>query len=214
MIVPPCYNLRRNRLGRKTDLIDSLKSFVRIRQFGVVITVLVLTTLACQLDLGGPISEYSPLQMGLQDQGDLGETWLQAIESAAESGQVMVVINETQLSTFLADRLVSQGEPVLISPQVFLRDNVIQVFGTVEQGIFSADAQLTIAPVVQPDGTIQFELTQAEFGPVLAPDYLKDSISGVLTEALTGSLGSLATGVRLTSVAIDDGQMSIVGELR
>ncbi len=189
-------------------------SFGRFRQFGLFITALVLATLACQLDLGGPISEFTPVQLDLQDQGDLQDTWLQAIESAAETGQVMVVLNETQLSAFLDDRLVNEGEPVLISPQVYLRDNAIQVFGTVEQGIFSADAQITVAPVIQPDGTIQFELTQAEIGPVLAPDYLKDSISGVLTEALTGSLGSLATGIRLTSVAIDDGQMSIVGELR
>jgi len=43
---------------------------------------------------------------------------------------------------------------------------------------------------------------------------LKDSISAILTEAFTGTLGSLATGIRVTSLAVADGQMAIVGELR
>jgi hypothetical protein len=36
----------------------------------------------------------------------------------------------------------------------------------------------------------------------------------LLTEVLSGPLGTLATGVRITSVAIDAGELAIVGELR
>ena len=62
--------------------------------------------------------------------------------------------------------------------------------------------------------TTSFELTTAEVGPIPAPGALKDSVSAILTEAFTGTLGSLATGIRVTSLAITNGEMAIVGELR
>jgi hypothetical protein len=73
---------------------------------------------------------------------------------------------------------------------------------------------LAITPLVDPDGNITLELTTAEFGPIPAPKALKETISAVLTEAFTGSFGSLATGIRVTTLAINDGQLAIVGELR
>jgi hypothetical protein len=36
----------------------------------------------------------------------------------------------------------------------------------------------------------------------------------LLTEAFTGTLGSMATGIRITSLAIADGQVAIVGSPR
>jgi hypothetical protein len=36
----------------------------------------------------------------------------------------------------------------------------------------------------------------------------------MITEAFTGSIGPLATGIRLTAVAIDNGEMAIQGQVR
>lgn len=126
----------------------------------------------------------------------------------------MVILDETQLTTFLAHRLEAHEAPILLQPQVYLRQNAIQVFGTTERGFLKANVLLAITPLVDSDGNIVLELTTAEFGPVPAPKALKETVSAVLTEAFTGSFGSLATGIRVTTLAIHDGTMAIVGELR
>ena len=43
---------------------------------------------------------------------------------------------------------------------------------------------------------------------------LRSSLSGVLSEALAGPMGTLATGIRVTSVAVSEGDLAIVAELR
>jgi len=73
---------------------------------------------------------------------------------------------------------------------------------------------ICITPAVSAEGELSFDLTQAKFGPIPAPSALKDSVSAILTEAFTGTIGSLATGIKISTIAISDGEMGIVGEVR
>ncbi len=170
-----------------------------------------LATIACQIHLGGPNAPGEPISTATND---LSEVWEAAISAALTTGKVMVILDEVQLTTFIAQRLEEDETPVLHQPQVYLRQNAIQVFGTTERDFIKANVLLAITPLVDPDGNITLELTTAEFGPIPAPKALKETISAVLTEAFTGSFGSLATGIRVTTLAINDGQLAIVGELR
>jgi hypothetical protein len=170
-----------------------------------------MSMIACQLHLGGPKPPGEPIPTTTND---LSDVWQAAIETALTTGQVMVVLEESQLTTFIAQRLEARETPLIKQPQVYLRQNAIQVFGTTERGIVKANVLLAISPLIDADGNISLELTTAEFGPIPAPDALKDSISAILTEAFTGSVGSLATGIRVTTLVINDGQLAIVGELR
>jgi hypothetical protein len=177
----------------------------------VVFVLMLLATIACQIHLGGPKPPGEPIPTAMND---LTEVWEEAISAALTTGKVMVILNEVQLTTFIAQRLETDDTPLLHQPQVYLRQNAIQVFGTTEREFVKANVLLAITPLVDADGNITLELTTAEFGPIPAPKALKETISAVLTEAFTGSFGSLATGIRVTTLAINDGQLAIVGELR
>jgi uncharacterized protein YpmS len=125
-----------------------------------------------------------------------------------------VLINESQVTAFLAERIAEREQPLIRNPQVYLRDNQIEVFGVAERGILKANILITVEPEITEEGEVTFQLSEASVGPVPAPSALKSTISAVLTEAFTGSIGSLATGIRISSLTIADGQMAIVGELR
>jgi hypothetical protein len=141
-------------------------------------------------------------------------SWSDALSQAVTTGQVTVVLTEEQLTSAIAARLADDPDSVFHDPAVKLRDGVIQVFGIVEQGPFEATMQVAVTPVIDEDGRLGFELTSAEFGPLPASEGLRGTISGMLSEALVGSMGSLATGFRVTSVAVADGALAIVAELR
>jgi hypothetical protein len=144
----------------------------------------------------------------------MAAAWRSALTTAASTHKLMIVLNEGQLTGFLLSRLDSQSDPILSHAQVFLRQGQMQIFGIAQQGPFRANVLVAIAPVLKPDGTIGFEVASADLGPIPAPDSVRESLSAMLTEAFTGSIGSLATGFRIQTLAIANGELAIVGELR
>lgn len=194
------------------DLNHSQKLTYRTFALASILASLFLATLACQIDVGGPEPPY-PLITADDQADDVTDLWQSALESALDSGEVMLVLDENQLNTFVAKRLAAE-DSLLHEPQVFLRQNAIQVYGYVTQGIIRANMHLSISPILDQEGRISFELTSASVGPVPVPEAVTNTISAILTEAFTGTLGSFATGIRISSLVINDGQLAIVGELR
>jgi len=181
--------------------------------FASILASLFLATLACQIDVGGPEPPFPPSPVDDQAANEVTNLWQSALESALDSGEVILILDESQLNAFFVQRLAAEDSP-LQEPQVFLRQNAIQVYGYIIQGIFRANIHLSISPILDQEGRITFELTVASVGPIPVPEAIKNTISAILTEAFTGTLGSFATGIRVSSLVINDGQLAIVGELR
>ena len=195
------------------DLNHSQRLTYRTLMLASILASLFLAILACQIDVGGPEPPFPLIVADDQTANDVTNLWQSALESALDSGEVMLILDESQLNAFVAKRLAAENS-ILQEPQVFLRQNAIQVYGYVIQGIFRANIHLSISPILDQEGRISFELTLASVGPIPVPDAVKNTISAILTEAFTGTLGSLATGIRVSSLVINDGQLAIVGELR
>jgi hypothetical protein len=180
----------------------------------IAAVTLALAVIACQIDIGGPDPPGALIPTKVEAASELQEMWQSAVFSAATTGQVMVLLNEIQLTSLLAQRMDASENPPLLEPQIYLRHDSIKLYGITERGPFKAYILIAITPNIGPDGELSFELTTAEFGPIPAPGALKDTVSAILTEAFTGTIGSLATGIRVTTIAVDDGNLAIVGELR
>ncbi|MCJ7511458.1 MAG: hypothetical protein MUO23_00645 [Anaerolineales bacterium] len=185
------------------------------KRLPIILAALTLTaaTLACQIDLGGPPPPPQPVTPASGPAASLDQVWRSAVEGASESGEVVFILDEAQLTGYLSSYLAKQQDPVFSDPQVSLRDGRLRIQGTVQQGVLKAGLLVTIVPEVNPEGGIAFRIESADLGPAPAPEAVKESISAVLTELLSGPLGSLATGVRVTSLVVDEGQIAIVGEL-
>jgi len=173
---------------------------------------MVLVSMACQISVGGPEPPAEVIQASEASATELAGNWESAL--SLDAGEVTLVITEQQLTSFISERFENDEKPVLRNPQVFLRDSEIRIYGTAGAGVFEAGALISIQPIVSSGGDVEFEITTAEFGPVPAPAALTTVLSELLTEAFTGTLGSMATGIRITSFAIADGQVAIVGSPR
>jgi uncharacterized protein YpmS len=130
------------------------------------------------------------------------------------SDQIEIVLDEAQLTSFVNQRLASADEQVLTDAQVRLQDGKIFLTGNLQTGVITARARVIIEPRIQADGSIEFIVESIDLGPIPAPEAVTNSLSAFITESLTGTVGSYATGVRVTSITIADGVATIVGELR
>lgn len=179
------------------------------------ITALVFVTLACQLNIGGPESPFLDGGPSEEDAEALLAEWQAAFGQAESSdGRVQLIITEDQLTALIRQQLDQQQDPIIRQATVRLQDGLIQLSGTAQQNLLRAEILVELQVDVSAEGEPTFEIIAAEFGPVPLPDPIKDGIEVLIAEAFAGSVGPYITGFQLESIAIADGEMALIGQLR
>ncbi len=179
---------------------------------GLVLMTLAGAGLACNIAVGGPTPPASPIAVSTEAVGQLEEVWKSAVENSA-NGEVSVTLTEEQLTSFAALKIAEQPDAPVQDVQVFLRDGKIQLYGTAQAGSISTTVLIVLKPTVTSEGLLDLEVEEADFGPLPVPDALLENVSKALDEALTGQVGSQATGFKITSALIADGQMTLTGAI-
>lgn len=183
--------------------------------------VLILASLACTVFIGGPDYSDRPVIPASAEAAESLKAEIQkAYEAGASTGLVTITITETQITSVLAQRLQTDqnlqtdSKPFITDPQVYLRDGQMQIFGKTQQGMLTANIGIIVSMSVDENGKPKIEIVSADFGPLPAPDSLKEAISSMIDEAYTGSVGPVATGLRIESISIADGTLTIVGRIK
>lgn len=187
----------------------------------LLLLALILASLACTVFVGGPdYSDRTPIPVSAEAADSLQEGIKKSFEAGLSTGVVTITINETQITSVLALRLQSDQnlqpdkKPLMTDPQVYLRDGQMQIFGKTQQGMLTANIGIIVTMGVDSNGQPTIEITSADFGPFPAPDGIKDIISALIKEAYTGSVGPVATGLRIEAITIADGVMTITGRIK
>jgi hypothetical protein len=188
----------------------------------ILLVTLLLTSLACTISVGGPdTSDLAPIPVSAAEADSLREQIRRAFEEGATTGVVTFTISEPQITSVLAQRLQSdpsfqqeENKPLIFDPQVYLRDGQMKIYGKTQQGIFTANIGIIINVGIDENGKPKIEIASADFGPFPVPDGIKSAITRMIEEAYTGAIGPVATGLRIESIAIADGLMTISGRVR
>lgn len=183
---------------------------------------LVLTSLACTVFVGGPdYSSLPPIPVSGEAAESIKEELRRAFEAGTQTGVITINLTEPQITSYLAVRMQtdpslqqSDKKPLITDPQVYLRDGQMQIYGKTQQGLFAANIGIIVQVGVDAEGKPQIEITSADFGPFPAPEGLKNAITAMIEEAYTGSLGPVATGLRIETISIANGIMAITGRIR
>lgn len=197
---------------------------MRIRTFALPLYLvsMALISLACTIFVGGPdYSSLPPIPVSAEAAESIKEELRRALEAGAQTGTITVNLTEPQVTSYLAARMQtdpdlqqSDRKPLITDPQVYLRDGQMQIYGKTQQGMFAANIGIIVQVGVDANGQPLIEITSADFGPFPAPEGLKNAITAMVREAYTGSLGPVATGLRIETISISGGIMSITGRIR
>jgi hypothetical protein len=195
---------------------------IKIRGLTLFLSILLLTSLACTVFVGGPdYSSLPPIPVSAEAAASIQDEIGRAVAAAAETGVITVNLTEPQITSYLASRLQTDPnlqqrdrKPLITEPQVYLRDGQMQIYGKTQQGMFAANIGIIVNMGVDMNGQPQIDVVSADFGPFPAPDGLKDAITAMVREAYTGSLGPVATGLRIEAISIANGVMTVTGRVR
>jgi hypothetical protein len=189
--------------------------------FTIFFLTLILTSLACTIFVGGPdYSSLPTIPVSTEITQSIQDEIARAFEQGITTGTVTMNFTEAQLTSYIAARLQNDpdmqqdNKPLITEPQVYLRDGQMQIYGKSQQGMFAANIGIIVSVGVDENGQPEIEIVSADFGPMPAPEGLKDAISAIVREAYTGSLGPVATGLRIETITIADGIMTVSGRIR
>ena len=194
----------------------------KIRGLPLFLLLLILTSLACTIFVGGPdYSSLPPIPVSGEAAESIKEELRRAIEAGAATGIITVNLTEPQITSYLAARLQtdpnlqqSDRKPLIIDPQIYLRDGQMQIYGKTQQGMLTANIGIIVNMGVDANGQPQIDVVSADFGPFPAPEGIKDAITAMVREAYTGSLGPVATGLRIETISIANGVMTVTGRIK
>ena len=181
----------------------------------ILISSLVLSAVACSISLGGPDYPTDSIAPSGDEVVAMQTQVQQAFLDAAQSGVVTFQITEAQLTSYMAQKLQQQADPPFTDPQILLRNGQMQMYGKVTQGYFYANMLIVMNVGVDPaTGLPSITIASADFGPVDAPAGVTNAISSIIAEAFTGSFGPVATGIRIETISIADGVMTLTGRIK
>ena len=179
------------------------------------ITLLILASMACSISVGGPDYPEQIITPSPDEALNMQNLIEQALLSGAETGVITVQITESQLTSFMAEKLATQTNPPFTDPQILLRNGQMLMYGKIKRGYFTANMLLTMNVTIDPiTGAPKIEIASADFGPFPAPEGINNAMSAIIDEAFTGSFGPVAVGFRLETITIADGIMTITGRIK
>lgn len=187
----------------------------------IFLLTILLTSLACTIFVGGPdYSNLAPIPVSTEAAESLKQEMKQAFENGAQTGVVTLNITEPQITSVLAFRLLSDPnmqtdkKPIISDPQVYLRDGQMKIYGKSQQGMFAANIGVIVNMGVDELGKPKIEIASADFGPFPVPGGIKEALTAMIDEAYTGAIGPAATGLRIETITIADGIMTITGRIK
>jgi hypothetical protein len=172
-----------------------------------VLIVFLLINLACNFPtedstLRAPeITAVPPIQL----EGE-GESFF---EQDPSSGRVTIVLTESDLTSYIAAEMEAQENPPLRNPRVLLRDGRAEVLGQAQTGPFESDIRLVMTVSVTTEEQLNFEVVSADFGPVPAPEQVRNQLSNIANDTFRRSIAPQMQGYRAESVSIDTGRITI-----
>lgn len=183
-----------------------------MKQIRSFLVLLGLFSLACQMPIRAIQPEPTSIPVSTEAAGQFEDTLATAAAELEQTGQVTVIISETQLTSFVAQQLPANDEYVLTDPQVILRDGNIEVTAIASVGSLSTDAVVILQPYVE-QGNLRLSIVDGKFGAIPIPD----AILVTLTETLNQNLDYFTTvnGRKfwLETISIADGSMTLSGSL-
>jgi len=196
---------------------------MRLKKYALPIFLftLLLTSLACTVFVGGPdYSSLPAIPISAEAIQSMQDEVKRAFEEGALTGTITLNFTEEQITSYIAARLQNDAtlqqdnRPLITDPQVYLRDGQMQIYGKTKQGIFTANIGIIVSVGVDENGQPKIDIVSADFGPLPAPKGLTGAIAAMVREAYTGTLGPVATGLRVETITIANGIMTISGRIR
>lgn len=137
----------------------------------------------------------------------------QAIEQALETGQLSLVLSETQLTSLVATQLQTVDEVHVTDVQILLRESQIQIQSNLTQDGIQIPSQIIASVYPDAAGKVEVNIISTKIGPLPIPDSLTNTIADTIKDAIQEEIFKNLPNLFIDAIVIADGKMSIEGHI-
>lgn len=170
--------------------------------------IAILGTISCNLTAAGPKPQTTatvPSEAANQILDSLNSTF----DNINLSGEIIITLTEAQLTSLLVEQLATQDDLLIQNPQVFIRNNQVEITGDVQKGPINLKAHLYLTAGINQMGELQVTLVSVDFGGIPVPDSYLNSISSTIDSIMTGYIQPMTSGYKIMQVVLTEGTISI-----
>jgi hypothetical protein len=175
---------------------------------------LALTAASLACNFGGLTATATPrptpIPVSSEAAGELQDA-LATAAAAAKNGEVTIVMTEEQLTSSIALNLAANPDSPIKDPQVLLRNGKMTMTANATVQGIKSPVEIIMSAAPDAEGKLKVSIEEAKLGVLPLPAALRDSVSAMITELITGQVGTEGTGVKITAVTIADGKMTLTG---
>jgi len=178
----------------------------------MVVTVLILTSLACSLPtIGAGERPPSPVPLSTDELQSLEDEIISTLESSTADQPITVTITEQQLHAYVVASLKQQNEQFIQNPQVNLTSGKMEVYGQVSQSGITTDAKVVLVPYINEQGDPKLDVESINLGPIPVPDTLVQRVEGMVDNMIADYLTASADAFDVTDITVNEDQMLVTG---
>lgn len=122
-----------------------------------------------------------------------------------------ITVTEQQLSSWLAMEMQNSPDLPLSSPQVYLRDGKIQVWGIVNKDETSTSALIIGEVRIDADKKPYFVIESMQIGQQLLPEFILSQMESWLNQILLENINEQAPGLQMMNIKITSGMITVSG---
>jgi len=180
----------------------------------IVFIILLFINSACRFSVLANTSTPEPSPVSTDVVQGLQKNFEQALKDAQTSGQIFLVITESQLSSIIAYQVQSLEESKISDVQISLRNDRIYMYFNLHQSGMTAPGEIIVSVKIDTAGKVKAEIESAKIGPLPLPAELKSMISAEIDSTLSDQIHTNQGDIFIDSLVIENGQISISGHLR
>ncbi len=186
----------------------------------VTVIALGLASLACSINLPSapqaPIPTFVP---SAKDASDMEQSFNNAVNQAETTGKFSISVTQQQLSSYLAlngPSLATQEgyQWPFKTVEVGLSGGKITVWGVIsQQGVPDTPSQIVLTPAIDTTGQLTVTADSGQIGIVGLPSSVLSNVNNSIRSLLTGQLAQLQGHYKLTALSVDNGSMTVAGQV-
>ncbi len=124
---------------------------------------------------------------------------------------VSVTLTQDQLTAYLVRALASTPDAPLSEPRIILQNGQGELYGNVQQGPIAANTHIAFTVFVDANSRLGVNIISAEVGSVPLPSSMLDQLTSLVNQNLNEAIATDASGMKIESVTIGDGILTITG---
>jgi hypothetical protein len=184
------------------------------------IALLALTALACNaagVSQLGPAVPTEPIEVSEEALASFNSKW-RDLSVATPDGPFTISFTEAELTSAVNEAIeqteADNGQPIpLEGVEAHIRDGAIDVYGQAKIDPLTINGVVTVVPFIGPDGWIELDIANVEFGAIEIEDEMLDELVESVEHSINEPIQASPLNIQLETISMANNELTISGTL-